>query len=124
MVSDLKWESLADRRTKTKLTMCYKIYNGLVDIPFDRYMQHQAPTSTRVTRQNLKPPAHRFQIKEPSSDVDYLDYTYFYSVPPYWNVLPANIAGAPSLNSFKSQMQKLDLQCLPATRFTRGQQAP
>ena len=25
MVSDLKWESLADRRTKTKLTMCYKI---------------------------------------------------------------------------------------------------
>jgi len=34
MVSDLRWEPLQTRRLHNRLTMMYKITNGLVEVPF------------------------------------------------------------------------------------------
>ena len=43
MINKLKWESLADRRTKSKLSMTYKIYHGEVDIPRYRFYSPLPP---------------------------------------------------------------------------------
>ena len=52
MMSSMKWESLKDRRTKSKLCMTFKILNDEVDIPEHKYFSPK-PKSGRVTRSSV-----------------------------------------------------------------------
>ena len=42
MISELKWETLEERRTKQRLAMFYKIHHGLVAVDKDKYIK-QSP---------------------------------------------------------------------------------
>ena len=47
MLKELQWEPLETRRVKSRLSMLYKIQNGLVAIQSDRYLSHPQAKRTR-----------------------------------------------------------------------------
>ena len=51
MLENLNWETLSTRRTKSQLTMMFKILHNLVDIPADDYL---TPASTRTRALHTK----------------------------------------------------------------------
>ena len=99
MLDHLGWESLESRRTKAQLTMLYKITNGLVDIPADR---HLTPGHSVATRS-----AHAKTYLQPSTTTTYYRNSFFPRTVTSWNQLPAELAEAPDLVSFKRGLGSL-----------------
>jgi hypothetical protein len=98
MLHDLNWESLEVRRQKLQLTMLYKIVNHLVEIDSGPYL---TPTKARPR----SPHSTRFLPYSPSTDV--MKYSFFPRCIPLWNNLPASVAEAHSLASFKNELSTL-----------------
>ena len=92
MLQTLGWRSLSDRRNDAKLCMLYKIANGLVGIPANKYI---VPVNT-VTRKQ-----HSFSYLIPHSRCNYHSYSLLPSTIRLWNSLPQNVVK----NSFKSNIQ-------------------
>ena len=98
MLEELNWESLESRRTKIQLTLLYKIMNGMVDIPTSPYVT-QASARTRSS--------HTMKLRQISSRTDACKYSFFPRTIPFCNSLPASIAEAPDLVSFKRELSTL-----------------
>ena len=98
MLDELNSESLESRRTKIQLTLLYKIMNGMVDIPTSPYVT-QASARTRSS--------HTKKLRQISSRTDAYKYSFFPRTIPFWNSLPASIAEAPDLVSFKQELSTL-----------------
>ena len=98
MLQDLDWESLESRRVKIQLTLLFKVIQDLVDIPAAAYL---TPASTR-TRAN-----HTKKLKQISSRSDAYKFSFFPRTIPVWNSLPATVAEAPDLVSFKQGLSTL-----------------
>ena len=92
MLNQLDWETLEDRRTKAQLTMFYRITNDLVDIPADQYLT-PANTTTRSS--------HSRKYQQPTTSTSYYRNSFFPKTVTTWNHLPASIAEASTLVSFK-----------------------
>ena len=92
MLEDLNWDTLETRRSKSQVTMMFKIINGLVDIPAADFV---TPASTR-TRSH-----HGKKLRQYATSTDTLKYSFFPCTIPLWNSLPATLAEAPDLVSFK-----------------------
>lgn len=92
MLESLQWESLQSRRAKIQLTMLFKIINNLVDIPAADYLT-PAPSRTRSN--------HSKKILQPHTRTDTLKYSFFPRTTRLWNSLPAAVAEASDLVSFK-----------------------
>jgi hypothetical protein len=78
--------------------MLYKIINNLVDIPSDNYISFTA----RATRS-----AYTLKINQHQTMTDTMKYSFFPRTIPEWNRLPASIAEAPDLVSFKQGLTTL-----------------
>ena len=99
LLRELKWQSMADRRRDQRITLLYKIVNSYISID---------PTivdivqSTRPTRGRANP----FSIQRPSAarPSSPLWNSTIYRTIPQWNSLPASVAEADSITSFKSQL--------------------
>ena len=98
MLEHLEWESLELRRVKCQLTMLFEIINNLVDIPPDQYLTE---TSTRTRSHH----SHKFRHVPASSD--YFKNSFFPRTIVLWNSLPASLADAPSLVSFKQELSTM-----------------
>ncbi|MCG8046534.1 MAG: hypothetical protein N0E48_12995, partial [Candidatus Thiodiazotropha endolucinida] len=98
MLSHLQWETLKSRRQKQQLTMLYKIIHNLVDIPSAEYLQ----LTTSRTRA-----AHSLRYNTYRTSTDGHKYSFFPRTIPVWNRLPASAAEAPSLASFKKELNTL-----------------
>ena len=98
MLEELNWESLESRRTKIQLTLLYKIMNGMVDIPTSPYVT-QASARTRSS--------HTMKLRQISSRTDACKYSFSPRTIPFCNSLPASIAEAPDLVSFKRELPTL-----------------
>ena len=98
ILQDLDWESLESRRVKIQLTLLFKVIQDLVDIPAAAYL---TPTSTR-TRAN-----HTKKLRQISSKTDAYKFSFFPRTIPVWNSLPATVAKAPDLVSFKLGLSTL-----------------
>ena len=98
MLTHLGWETLQSRRTKHQLTMTYKIMNNLVDIPAQNFFT-QARSSLRAN--------HRFKLNHFQTSTDAFKFSFFPRTVPVWNSLPAAVAEAPSLASFKEGLKHL-----------------
>ena len=94
MLQDLGWESLENRRQKLQLIMFYKIVNNLVDIPATQYL---TPAPSRL-RSNDK-----LKFRHQASKSDCLKYSFFPRTIPVWYSLPASVAEASGLASFKAE---------------------
>ena len=92
MLEDLNWDTLETRRSKSQVTMMFKIINGLVDIPAADFV---TPASTR-TRSH-----HGKKLRQYATSTDTLKYSFFLCTIPLWNSLPATLAEAPGFVSFK-----------------------
>ena len=98
MLETLGWETLECRRQKLQLTLFYKIVNNLVDIPASEYLT-LAPSRLRAN--------HKLKYRHLSSRSDCLKHSFFHKTIPVWNSLPAAVAEAPSLASFKQGLTPL-----------------
>ena len=98
MLDHLEWESLEARRAKNQLTMFFKIIHGLVDIPASDYL---VPASTRTRSQ------HSLKFLQIPVSSEYYKSSFFPRTVCRWNSLPANVAEAPSLVSFKQDLSSL-----------------
>ena len=98
MLTSLEWLSLENRRQHLQLNMFYKIIHHLVDINKEDYLT-PAPPRTK------SPHNTRFLPYSTSSDI--LKFSFFPRCIPLWNRLPATVAEAHSLASFKSGLSPL-----------------
>ena len=98
MLQDLDWESLESRRIKIQLTLLFKVIQDLVDIPASAYL---TPASTRTRAYHTK------KLRQISSKSDAYKHSFFPRTIPVWNPLPATVAEAPDLVSFKQGLSTL-----------------
>ena len=91
-MSDLGWESLQNRRLHNRLTMMYKVTNGLVEVPQE---YHPVPC-LQYTR------GHPRQFEHFQPAVDTFKYVFLPQTIPAWNALPQVVVEADSLDTFKT----------------------
>jgi len=94
LLQDLKWPLLQDRRRDLRLTMMYRISNGLIAIPPTRLVV--APSRTRSN--------HPLKYQTLRSSCDIAKHYFYQRTIPEWNSLPAGIVDSPSLDSFKGRL--------------------
>ena len=99
MLDQLGWETLETRRTKQQLAMFYKIVSDQVDIHADSFLT-QSLTQTRKKHQRTYRPF--------TSATDTFKYSFFPRTVAVWNSLPAEIAEAPDLVSFRQGLSTLN----------------
>ena len=99
MLADLGWKNLADRRRDLRLALLYKITNNLVAVPASS-IDINKPYSTR-TRAKHK---HKYQTLR--ANTNELKHSFVHRTIPEWNILPAYVAEADSVSSFKARLAK------------------
>ena len=96
----LKANTVESRLTKADLTMAYKIINKLVEVPReDLFIFKQSSTRSN----------NNFSISKPTTANTIDRYSFKHRVINPWNLLPNSVAGASSILSFKSQLNKIDI---------------
>ena len=95
MLRSLDWRSLEQRRVDSRLTILYKIRNHLVAIDENSYLQRG--TGRR-----------EYQYRQLRADKDYTRFSFFPRTVIQWNQLPSQICMAESLDSFKTQVSKIE----------------
>ena len=98
MLDRLNWETLESRRTKSSITMFYKVVNNLVDIPASTYL---TPGSSRTRS------SHSLKFRQFQCSLNSFKYSFFPTTVVTWNSLPASVAEAPDLASFKRGLSAL-----------------
>ena len=105
ILKELNFDTLEERQIQAKLTMAYKILNGLVILDSDMLpkFNNKRPfrecNSVKVGTEN--------RLEEPNSNIQTAESTFFFSVPKFWNhrVTPMQ-ADAKNVDSFKRFFQK------------------
>ena len=90
----LGWDTLQERRARSKVVMMYKIIHGLVDVPHTQYLI----PNQRDTR------GHAAKYFVPSVRVLAFKFSYFPSAITLWNSLPPGTVLAPSVNCVRDQL--------------------
>ena len=106
MLQQLKWETLEQRRLKSRVTMGYRIIHRLVKVP-----DAQLIPTTVCTR------GHNQKFKQLSARTNYYKHTFFPSLIPLWNALPDTVASASSLDEFKAMLADIQLSKCSAPCF-------
>ena len=95
MLRGLDWRSLEQRRVDSRLTILYKIRNHHVAIDENLYLQRG--TGRR-----------EYQYRQLRADKDYTRFSFFPRTVIQWNQLPSQICLAESLDSFKTQVARIE----------------
>jgi hypothetical protein len=98
MLHDLNGGTLEALLRKLQLTMLYKIVNPLVEIDSGPYL------TPAKTRPRLPHSTHFLPYSTPT---DILKFSFFPRCIPLWNNLPASVAEAQFLASFKNELSNL-----------------
>ena len=96
LMEDLNWQSLQTRRRISRVTMFYKMVNGLVDINLQNYVV-KASRQTRGHNQKYQTMRWKVAVWRNS---------FFPKTVTEWNELPASAVNCPSLESFKDAVKK------------------
>jgi hypothetical protein len=102
MISNLKWDSLKQRRAKIRLITLYKIIHNLIEIPREQYL---LPTTSTYQQQSLN-------FYRPITTTNYLKYSFFPRTIAQWNSLPYAIKSATRLEGFKTSIFGVSIQDL------------
>ena len=95
MLRGLDWRSLEQRRVDSRLTILYKIRNHLVAIDENLYLQRGSGR-------------REYQYRQLRADEDYTSFSFFPRTVIQWNQLPSQICLAQSLDSFKTQVARIE----------------
>ena len=96
---DLGLQTLEERRLQQRLALLYNIINGEVAITTEELCMTPADGRTRAS--------HPHKFKEKRARMDRLKYSTVHHSVPTWNRLPANVAEAGSIDTFKSRLSAL-----------------
>ena len=97
LMSDLNWRTLQERRFSSRMCMLYKTIHGLVACELPEYLSH-APRSGRA--------GHSLQLSIPHASIDAYRYSFSPRTIRIWNIFPAALVQAPSVNSFKEELTR------------------
>ena len=101
ILKTLGWEPLAERRAKARITMMYRIVNGLVDIlASDHIIQASA------SRRN-----GNAQFSVPYAQTLAYQRGIFPDGTRLWNALPNEVTEAESIDTFKERLSLLRVRC-------------
>ena len=92
----LNLTTLAYRRKRADVIQVYRIINKIDNIPFDTFFT----LNTHGTR------GHQYKLDKPRSNTRCRQNFFSQRVINIWNDLPQNVVEAPSINSFKNQLEK------------------
>ena len=95
MLCSLDWRSLELRRVDSRLSMLFKIRHHLVAIDKESYLK-------RGTERR------EHQYRQLRADKDYTRFSFFPRTVIQWNQLPSHICLAESLDTFKTQVLKIE----------------
>ena len=108
----MKLESLEIRRLRLDLLYMYKIVNNIVDINFNDHFKN----SLAMQKYDLR--GHKYKLNLPKNSGSTIRNRFFCErVIPIWNSLPVNIVESANINSFKSELQKFNLNNLYASKI-------
>jgi hypothetical protein len=94
MMTQLGWESLAERCAKAKVTMMYRAVHGLVCIPVWSYL---TPVISATRGNTVK-------LFIPYCRTTTMQYSFFPDTARLWNSLSPDVAAAQSLEAFKTRL--------------------
>ena len=99
MIAHLKWDTLAQRRDKSRVTMLFKIYHKLVSIPATKLI----PKARETRRHNLR--FHRINAK-----TNYHFFSFYPWTIRLWDDLPQNLVSVSDLDVFKDHLKSVKLK--------------
>jgi hypothetical protein len=99
MLHQLQWTSLEARRRQARLVLLYKISNNLVKID---------PTIKLIPPKRLSRNMHDRSVQIPASSTTLRRKSFYPRTIREWNSLPANVATAGSLETFKVLISQLE----------------
>ena len=94
LLNELGWEPLAARREKQRLTMLYRISNGLVAVP-----------PTRLIEPERKTRGHSIKYRVIPSTNERVRHSFYNRTIPKWNALNEDTVNSESLQTFKTNLQ-------------------
>ena len=95
-VEELGWDSLQNRRLHSRLTMFYRVTQGLVEIPPQYHPKpHPQLKSTKC---------HPKQFQRHQTEVNAYTYAFLPRTIKDWNALPWDVVAAESLGTFKQRL--------------------
>ena len=94
LLNELGWEPLAARREKQRLTMLYRISNGLVAVP-----------PTRLIEPERKTRGHSRKYRVIPSTNERVRHSFYNRTIPKWNALNEDTVNSESLQTFKTNLQ-------------------
>ena len=98
MLEQLKWQTLEQRRKKSRLCMLYKINNGQVQIEFERLKKARARSGRRGNSETFERVTCR---------TDYRNETFLPKTIRDWNALPEDTVKAKTVGNFAEKVSKL-----------------
>ena len=98
-LSILKIQTLELRRLHFDLIMCYKIFNGMVELDFNDFFVLSRATATR---------GHKLKLNTCHCRVNARLKCFVVRVIDVWNNLPSDIVFSKSLASFRDHLYKID----------------
>jgi hypothetical protein len=103
MLQQLQWDTLEERRARSRSIMLYRILNNLVEVPL-----HQCiPINTTSTRGSC---AHN--IRQISTRVDAYKYSFLSRTIVSWNFLPPELRRQPTGESFRHHIRTISMHGL------------
>ena len=96
---ELQLRTLEERRLQQRLTLLFKIVHGVVVVAPEDLGLEAADGRTRSS--------HRHKYKEKRARTNRLKFSPVYRSIPTWNRLPASVAEAGSVDTFKSRLSAL-----------------
>ena len=97
MLTQLGWETLAERRAKFRLINLYKGVHNMIAIDCSHYL---TPIQAQ-TRQS-----HSMTFRHISTRSDYHKFSFYPRTIPLWNSLPPSIIQSPTIGAFRNQLSK------------------
>jgi hypothetical protein len=105
MIQQLKWQTLEERRAVSRLTFMYKSLHKINAVNLDHL---KTTTSTRRTRRNQSV----YSLTKTRTKKDKYKYSLIPRTTPEWNLIPDHTKEALTIDSFKTQLQDINIATL------------
>jgi hypothetical protein len=112
MLQQLQWDTLEERRARSRSIMLYRILNNLVEVPLHQYIQ----INTTRTRGSC---AH--SIRQISTRVEAYKYSFLPRTIVNWNLLPPELRSQPTVESFRHHILTISMSGLISNMWTGPQ---
>ena len=98
MLSSMGWETLEERRIKTRITLLFKIAHDLIAVP-----------ATQLRPSNSRTRGHQMRYRPITARTKYYSASFFPATINYWNKLPEDLIRHKDIDAFREALSKFKL---------------